>query len=325
MTSNAVISYLVDQDIERAKDVARRFQISNFCNNYQEIFGKVDAVVVATPPDSHSKISIDCLNQGLHVLCEKPLASSVEQAKDMVEVAKQTGSHLGVGMVRRLSWSSQILKKLIGSNLLGNIQRFDIEEGWEFSWPLRTGHIFQNKNSRGVIADTGPHLFDLLLWILDAKKAEVISCKDDNLGGIESNALIDMAVEGSSQRSTGRIELSYTRRLRNTLMFFGERGCLEAETVGAKEVYFYPSGQNNEPLILRPRNQGLRKRNEEFSLQLFNFADSILCSSRKYVLAEEAITTMSVVEKCYGARRLLVQPWEIKHLEPFFEEKINDE
>ena len=108
-------------------------------------------------------------------------------------------------------------------------------------------------------------------------------------------------------------------------MFFGERGCLEAETVGAKEVYFYPSGQNDEPLILRPRNQGLRKRNEEFGLQLSNFADSIINGSRKYVLAEEAITTMSVVEKCYGARRLLVQPWEMKHLEPFFEEKKNDE
>ena len=107
-------------------------------------------------------------------------------------------------------------------------------------------------------------------------------------------------------------------------MFFGERGCLEAETVGAKQVYFYPSGQNDDPLILRPSNQGLRKKNGEFSLQLFNFADSIICSTKKYVLGEEAIATMSVVDKCYDARTLLVQPWEIKHLEPFFEEKIND-
>jgi predicted dehydrogenase len=325
MASNAVVSHLVDLDIERAREVGRRFQISNFVSDYREIFGKVDAVVVATPPNSHAQISIDCLNHGLHVLCEKPLSTTVKRAKDMVEAGERTHNHLGVGMVRRLSWSSQILKKLIGSDLLGHIHRFDIEEGWEFNWPLRTGHLFQNENSRGVIADTGSHLFDLLFWILGTQRAEVLSCKDDNRGGIEANALIDLAVEGSSQRSTGRIELSFTRRLRNTMIFCGERGCLEAETVGAKKVYFYPSGQNDEPLILRPCNSRPGKRNEEFSLQLSNFAESVINGVKKYVLADEAVMTMSLVEECYGARRLSVQPWEMKHLEPFFGERKNDE
>ena len=325
LVPSILVTHVVDLDINRARYVAERFQIPNSLANYQEILGKVDAVVVATPPDSHAKISIDCLNHGLHVLCEKPLASSVEQAKDMVEASKRTHTHLGVGMVRRLSWSSQILKKLIGSDLLGNIHRFDIEEGWEFNWPLRTGHLFQDENSRGVIADSGSHMIDLLLWILGTPHAKVMSCKDDSRGGIEANALIDLTVEGSSQKSTGRIELSLTRRLRNTMIFCGERGCLEAETVGANEVFFYPSGQNDEPLVLTPRNPKPRKRNEEFRLQLSNFADSVIDSSKKYVLADEAIATMSLVEECYGARRLSLQPWEMKHLEPFCGEIKNSE
>jgi len=325
MVSNAVVSHLVDLDINRAKDVARRFQIANFDNNYKKVFGKVDAVIVATPPDSHAKISIDCLNHGLHVLCEKPLAASVDQAMNMVEIAKRTSTHLGVGMVRRLSWSSQILKKLIGSNMLGPVQRFDIEEGWEFSWPLRTGHIFQNENSRGVIADCGTHLFDLLLWILGTNRARVMSCKDDNLGGIEANALIELEVETPALRSTGRIEVSFSRQLRNTMKFYGKRGCLEAETVGAKKVYFYPSGQNDEPFVLSLPNYRSGKRNKEFSLQLSNFADSIINGSIKYVPADEAVTIMSLVEKCYTARRPLVQPWEVKHLESFFRENKNGE
>ena len=94
MASNAVVSHLVDLDINRAKDVARRFQIANFDNNYEKVFGKVDAVIVATPPDSHAKISIDCLNHGIHVLCEKPLAASVDQAVNMVEIAKRASRHL---------------------------------------------------------------------------------------------------------------------------------------------------------------------------------------------------------------------------------------
>jgi predicted dehydrogenase len=322
MASNVVVSHLVDVDVERAESVAARFRIPNFVDNYREIYGKVDAVVVATPPNSHAKISIDCMNNGLHVLCEKPLASSVEQAKDMLEACKRTGTHLGVGMVRRLAWSARILKKLIGSDMLGKIQQFDIEEGWEFNWPLRTGHLFQNKNARGVIEDTGPHLFDLLFWILGAKDAKVTRCEDDNRGGIEANALIELEVEGPSQRSTGRIELSFTRRLRNTMKFFGERGCLEAETVGANEVFFYPAGQDKEPLMLRQKNPIPKKKNQEFVLQLSNFADSIINGSKKYIPASEAVATLSLVEKCYLSRTPMVQPWEKKHLENFFGEKI---
>ena len=160
-----------------------------------------------------------------------------------------------------------------GGDEPGSIYRFDIEEGWEFSWPLRTGHLFQNENSRGVLADTGSHLFDLLLWILGTQQAQVMSYEDDNRGGIEANALIDLVVEGSSQKSRGRIELSFTRRLRNTMKFFGERGCLEAETVGANEVFFYPPGQSDDPLLLRPKTRNLVKRTRylvfSFPISLF--------------------------------------------------------
>lgn len=322
MIPGIIVSHLVDVNIERARSVAERFRIPNVVSDYREIFGKVDAVVVATPPDSHAGISIDCMNQGLHVLCEKPLATTFDQAREMVEAGNRTNTHLGVGMVRRLSWSAGILKKLLDLNFLGDIHKFDIEEGWEFNWPLRTGHLFQGKNARGVIEDTGPHLFDLLFWILGAKDAELVSCADDSRGGIEANALIELEVDGALRRSSGRIELSFTRRLRNTMKFYGEKGCLEAETVGAKEVIFYPIDKEDEPLAIREKDTRPKKKNEDFSIQLSNFADSIKNGSDKYIPADEAIAIMSLIEKCYASRSPAVQPWEMKHLETYFGEKI---
>ncbi len=59
------------------------------------------------------------------------------------------------------------------------------------------------------------------------------------------------------------------------MRFYGERGCLEAETVGADEVFFYPPGQSDEQLTLRPQNPKRSKKNEEFSIQLSNFAVSV--------------------------------------------------
>lgn len=324
MVSNTDVTYVIDLDSERAREVANRFKVSNFEIDYQKIFGKVDAVVVATPPGSHAKITIDCLNHGLHVLCEKPLATSVEEAKEMVAISEETDTYLGVGMVRRLSWSSRLLKKLVKSGVLGDISHFDIEEGWEFNWPLRTGHIFQGSNSRGVVADTGPHLFDLILWILGSQQAQVVSCRDDNWGGVEANAAIEMTVERRSGKTTGKIELSFTRELRNTVKIYGETGCLEASTVGANEVYFYTLGENENPVILTPKNARPKKKNEEFALQLSNFSDAIINNSKKYVQADEAITTMSLIEECYRSRKPTGQAWDIMHLESFFGGEKND-
>ena len=323
MIPNVVVTHLIDLDVERAIDVARNYQISDVISDYREIYGKVDAVIVATPPSSHAKISIDCMNHGLHVLCEKPLASSVVQAREMVETGKRTSMHLAVGMVRRLNWSAQILKKLIGSDLLGNIHGFDIEEGWEFNWPLRTAHTFQAGKSGGVVPDAGSHIFDLLLWILGSQDARVLSCRDDNWGGVAMNAEVELKIERNSRRITGKVELSYTRKLRNTLKIHGERGCLEAETVGANEIYFYPLGENEEPIILKPQNAGSKKKNEDFALQLHHFADSIINNTKKYVPAEEAITTMALIEDCYRLRKPMTQPWNMKHLESFFEGEVN--
>ena len=86
LLSNTVLTHLVDLDLERAASLAKHFGIPSFVDDYRQLYGKVDAVVVATPPNSHAPISIDCLNHGLHVLCEKPLAPSIDEAEQMIKV-----------------------------------------------------------------------------------------------------------------------------------------------------------------------------------------------------------------------------------------------
>ena len=315
---NVAVSHIVDLNFERAKDVASRFKIPHYLKDYRELFRDVDAVVVATPPGSHSKITIDCLNFGLPVLCEKPLAASVQEAELMVEASEQNKVILAVGMVRRLNWSAETLKKLVQNGFIGKITSFDVEEGWEFSWPLRTAHIFKSKNS-GVIADTGSHLVDLLLWVLNAQDAKVIDCRDDNWGGIESNAVINMDVNTQSRIANGRIELSFTRTLRNTIKIAGERGSLETETVGGKEIIFTMNDKDNEVLKITPSKPYQRIKNQEFTIQLNNFTRAIKNGEQNYVRAEEVLMTMQTIEECYRIRQSAAQTWDKKHLEEFFE------
>jgi predicted dehydrogenase len=331
---NLTVTHVVDNDVERAREAADRFQIPNFVRDCREVFGKVDAVVVATPPRSHAQICIDCLSQGLHVLCEKPLATSAEEVQGMIAASQQTHTHLAVGMNRRLSWSAQLLKHLVQSGMLGDIYRFDVEEGGEFNWPLRTGHIFQDGNAGGVITDAGSHVLDLSLWILGSQRARLVRCRDDNWGGGEANAILELTVEWSSgpvsgQRVSGRwvsgrVELSFTRTLRNTLRIHGESGCLEAPTRGGLEVIFYPKGEDVDPVVMKWPNARPRQKVEDFAIQLSNFTDSIVGPSEKYVSAHEVLTSISLIEQCHRSRKFMAQPWEIKHLESFFEGKSNE-
>ena len=319
---NLVVTHLVDIDAERSKEVAMRFGVPGALTDYRQIFGKVNAVVVATPPSSHAKITIDCLKNGINVLCEKPLAPTAKEAREMVKTADQKGMHLAVGMVRRLNWSSRIVKRLVTLGILGKIDRFEIEEGWEFNWPLRTGHIFQG-NNRGVVDDTGTHLIDLILWILGSQKAHIIECRDDNWGGIEANANIKMYIELQSHRIEGRIDLSFTRKLRNTIRIFGENGCLETSTVGSKKVRFFPSGITDEPITLFSPNMKYKK-NQDFIIQVSNFADSIINGSVKYVPAKEAVKIISLIEECYQIRKPTAQAWEKLHLKSYFRSVTNE-
>jgi predicted dehydrogenase len=130
---------------------------------------------------------------------------------------------------------------------------------------------------------------------------------------------VELEVETSAQGVMGKIELSFTRNLRNSMRFYGEKGCLEAATVGANEVYFSASGDNGSPIILNPQNAKPRKRYDDFVTQLSTFANSINNNSKDYVQADEAIKSMAIIEECYRKRTLAAQPWEKKHLESFFE------
>ena len=312
------VSHLVDLDAGRVAAAAERFGIAHHLTDYRGLFDAVDAVVVATPPASHAAISKDMLNHGVHVLCEKPLAMTVEEAKSMVDTAARTGIHLSAGLVRRLAWSAQTMHRLIANGVLGIIVGFDVIEGWEFNWPLRTGHLFKNDNARGVIADTGPHLFDLVLWLLGSRQATVDSCRDDNRGGIEANAHIELAVRCGDRDIQGRMELSFTRRLRNTIKIFGETGCLEASTVGASKLNFYPAGDSGRPIVMTPEGDTPIGKHDGFKQLLQDFVVSFEGSQRRDVPAEEAIAVMEIIEACYQVRRPEVHSWERLHLEHVF-------
>lgn len=93
---------VADIDRQRAETIAGRYGVAAY-TDYRELLDQVDAVCIASPTASHHEIGLASLEQGVHVLMEKPLASTLEAARDLTERARQLGLVLQVGHVERFN------------------------------------------------------------------------------------------------------------------------------------------------------------------------------------------------------------------------------
>lgn len=305
------IAWVVDCDKSRAQDIATRFGVSRYAADYREIFGQAEAAIVATPPGTHAAICGDLLQHGIHVLCEKPLAPTAAEIERIIAARAAGGAQLAVAMVRRFGGSARLLKRLVAENFLGAIQRVDAEEGGKFGWPLRTGHIFQPTGSGGVIADAGSHILDLLLWILDLEKIEIHSCEDDSLGGVGVNSRVELSLERAGSRVSGRMELSFTRKLRNTIRIYGERGWLEGPTRGGVEVVFHPADAESNSVAIHDPGVAPLDMVGEFAAQLDDFATCVRERRKgQGATAEECRPSIAAIESCRRLRKPMALPWD---------------
>jgi predicted dehydrogenase len=93
---------VADPDVERAHSVAARHGVPVYAD-YRDLLGRVDAVSLAAPTTLHYEIGLACIERGVHVLVEKPLAARLSEARRLVEAGRETGTVLQVGHVERFN------------------------------------------------------------------------------------------------------------------------------------------------------------------------------------------------------------------------------
>jgi 1,5-anhydro-D-fructose reductase (1,5-anhydro-D-mannitol-forming) len=132
----------------------------------------VEAVWVASPPDLHAEHSVAALQSGKHVLCEKPLAAALADARAMVAAARQTGQRLAVGYHMRQHPAHCALQKSCVAGALGQLEAFEAALHFRHPNP-RPWHKRKVQSGGWAICEAGTHLVDLALWFLGATDAPV--------------------------------------------------------------------------------------------------------------------------------------------------------
>lgn len=120
---HAELYAICDLNQQRAEDKAKQYNIPNVYKDYHDLLAnpEVEAVSICTWNNSHAEISIAALRAGKHVLVEKPLCRSVEEANAIQDAVRETGKLLQVGFVRRYDANAQLVKNFIEKDELGEI------------------------------------------------------------------------------------------------------------------------------------------------------------------------------------------------------------
>lgn len=199
----AEIYAVCDIDPDKALTAARAYDVPVIYQDYHELLAdpEVDTVHICTPHHLHCQMSIDSFAAGKHVLCEKPMALSVEDAKRMLAARDRAGKQLAVCFQNRYNEASIYLKELVASGKLGILlgargqvtwnrkPEYYSESCWRGRWSTEGG---------GVLINQAIHTFDLLQWLTCEIKTVEASISTKRLKEtIEVEDTADVLMEGT--------------------------------------------------------------------------------------------------------------------------------
>jgi predicted dehydrogenase len=193
-----------------------------------------DAVIIATPPDSHAEYIRRYLSEGKCVLVEKPFVTRTAEAEELIRLAAAKNAKILVGNFKRFYPSVIIARRIMESGVLGAIDRVEASDGMRWEWPA-VSRYFVESPFGGVIYDTGAHLLDLVLFILSLDRDSVhfqinrIEKKPRQEPSHECRASLTLR---SSNLENVKVDLSLSRvePLARIVKIYGKQGLLLVPT-----------------------------------------------------------------------------------------------
>jgi predicted dehydrogenase len=163
---------VLDRNPVNAKNTAQRHSIPHACEDLKKMLEehKPDIVSVCTPNVSHAGIVRTCLESGAHVLCEKPLTTSYQDAKMLYDLAETMGVHLVAAQTYRFNSQIEAAKSLTANGRLGDIYYAEAAAFRRRGIPKWGLFHVADESAGGPLFDLGVHVLDAMNWIMGNPK-----------------------------------------------------------------------------------------------------------------------------------------------------------
>ncbi|MBM7579056.1 Gfo/Idh/MocA family protein [Jeotgalibacillus terrae] len=298
---NVEIVAICDINEERAKEMAKKFGAAQTFTDYKDLVKQdLDAVSVCTPNYLHAPVSIAALEAGKHVLCEKPMATSEQEADDMIAAAEKAGKLLMIGHNQRFVASHQKAKEWLASGELGKVYSFRTAfghpgpEGWSAdgkdSWFFKKDEAFI-----GAMGDLGVHKTDLIRYILGEEMTEVAAMVETSAkqnADVDDNAVLVLKTE-SGIIGTLAASWSYVAE-DNATVIYAEKGVLRLEDDPEYSVVLQKADGTKEELSLG-KIQSNDEGGQVSTGVIDHFVDSILSGKQPLINGEEGKRSLKVI------------------------------
>jgi nucleoside-diphosphate-sugar epimerase/predicted dehydrogenase len=274
-------------------------------SNWQSAAAEFDAAVVALPPSHRALTSTALLKAGKHVFIEMPIASTGAECQAMIDAANENRVLASAGLYRRYLRTDRWIKALLESRVLGDIEHFEVREGNAHQSDISSGLVLQpSLADGGALAAIGSHTLDSLVWWFG--ELTLVDYRDDREGGIETECVLNCRF---SSNASGRIEISRTRRLDNSVRIEGVNGFVEASLHQNKIIAgsinalaFKHDGVGVDDLHPQPATDLLQSALNDFKISINN-------GVQVGASANDGRMSVDLVEQCYFNRAPLVHSW----------------
>ncbi|MBD3242850.1 MAG: gfo/Idh/MocA family oxidoreductase [Chitinivibrionales bacterium] len=304
---------LCDVNEARLQGIADEYGVPKRYVSYEDMLQKEqpDAVSVCTPNALHSEMSIACMRAGAHVLCEKPMAASSEQARAMIDARDETGRLFMMGYMRRFGGEPRLLKRYIEKGRLGGIYFARTWTRRRHFIPGMGGWFTQKKLSGGgVLIDMGVHLLDLTLWLMGYPEvAEVCGASGSTFGsrGLGYHGTPVRQPDGSVLFDVDDYASAIVKFANGaTLLFHGSWASHIKHDESSLELWGETAGARLNPLELYTAEDGVLQdivpqtpKVNLFEAETAHFIECVRSGAQPMATAEEGLRTVELIERIY--------------------------
>ena len=281
---------------------------------------QLDVVSIATPNKFHAPLTIEALEAGCHVLCEKPMAMSVREAEEMIKTARRVNKRIMIDFSYRTSEQSVALKKAVEAGTLGDIYYARTQWLRRRGAPLGTQGWFrrQELSGGGPLLDLGVHRLDLALWLMNYPKpvwvmgstynhlAQKLRAQDGHQYDVEDLAVALIKFENGA---TLELEASWLSNIKenelmSTRLLGTKAGLLQHnETEGAHFSGYTFTADIFTELAGCQYDMRLHPPVPAAKSHFYNFIDAILNDTPHDATGEQGLLVMQILEAIYKSAK----------------------
>ena len=298
--ANPEINSLIACDLkkERLNFIKNIFPSVHLTKDFSDLLnGKIDAIAIATPVDTHYKFSKLALEAGKHIWVEKPFTSSSKQAKDLIELAAKKNLKIFVDHTYIYSGTVRKIKELVDNDELGEIIYFD-------SVRINLG-LFQHDIN--VIWDLAPHDLSIMKYLLNKKVVAVSANGIANYSNHENIAHLSIYFENNC---FAHFHLNWTSPVKIRRMIVGgkKKMLVFDDMEHSEKIKVYDSGiklngqeKIHEALVqyrIGDMHSPIVNQTEALALGTKEFVSSILENRQPYTTGLDGLEIVQILEAC---------------------------